>query len=222
MSRPVCFVTSDLHLGAPYSRYNPFLEWLDSLPKSVPLVLNGDTLNWFEAPLLPAEQQVLDRLAEASYQRQVVWLSGNRDPKVIFPNRGKIIFGTEWAVGRRLLIIHGDRFDAISPKVDLLKDGVQYFFRLLTRVGYPDQPMSQTAKRWTLLYSLYNRYIAKKAAAYARKRGFRTVACGHTHHVADMTENGVRYLNTGTWMEARPHCLVVEADAIRLVRLPGD
>jgi UDP-2,3-diacylglucosamine pyrophosphatase LpxH len=64
---------------------------------------------------------------------------------------------------------------------------------------------------WSL--SAYLKYRVKSAVAFigafeeavaaeARRRGADGIICGHIHHAADRTFNGVHYLNCGDWVES--------------------
>ena len=62
-----CFVVSDLHLGrrllpSAYFHHRHFSSWLDTLPKGVPLVLNGDVIDRPGQALPDAHRAVLERL----------------------------------------------------------------------------------------------------------------------------------------------------------------
>ena len=41
----------------------------------------------------------------------------------------------------------------------------------------------------------------QELARQAKKRGCHTVICGHIHHPEDKAMDGVRYMNTGDWIE---------------------
>lgn len=210
------FIVSDLHLGSPYCHHRPFLAWLASLPAEVPLILNGDIIDDPRDPLGPEHQAVLQRLIAESHQRPLIWVQGNHDQDLDLGDTGQIQFARHWAIGRRLLIVHGDDLDEVMPRHQLFKQVFKAVHRLRVRLGFPDIHVAQYAKKWGLLYRVLNQHVANKALRVARTQGFAAVTCGHTHAAMDLQEGNARYLNTGAWTEAPHHFIAVTPDEIRL------
>jgi UDP-2,3-diacylglucosamine pyrophosphatase LpxH len=118
--------------------------------------------------------------------------------------------------GSRFLVLHGDGFDAsvrylarfawwLRPLGDA---GYALMLRLNGLVGWARRRLG--LRHWSLSRAIKERvpraslYIGRFEAIladYARERGFAGVVCGHIHAPADKTIGGVRYLNTGDWME---------------------
>lgn len=220
------YITSDLHLGSPYSHYENFLAWLDQLPPDAPLVLNGDIIDDPKKPLPPAHGAVLERLVQESRCRPLVWIYGNHDRTFRFEEAGDIKFADEWEVDGRLLVKHGDSLDEVMPRHSLFKDTFKLMHRVMIRCGFPDVHVAQYAKKWNFLYRVLNEHVAEKAAKLAADRGIGAVTCGHTHAVMDVerTSEGctVRYLNTGAWTEWPHHFVKVDADGIHLCSFAGN
>ncbi|MBM3280846.1 MAG: metallophosphoesterase [Candidatus Handelsmanbacteria bacterium] len=214
------FVVSDLHLGSPYCHHRPFLDWLASLPPAVPLILNGDIIDDPRDPLGPEHQGVLQRLIDESLRRPLIWVHGNHDETLNLAHTGQIRFARHWAIGRRLLIVHGDDLDEVMPRHRLFKVVFKALHRLRIKLGCPDVHVAQYAKRWGLLYRVLNRHVANKALRAARIHGFHAVTCGHTHAAMDLREGEARYLNTGAWTEAPHHFIAVTPEEIRLCVYP--
>ncbi len=117
------------------------------------------------------------------------------------------------ADGRRLLVMHGDAYDAVVTHarwLALLGDGAytvalwlnRHFNTWRRRLGYP---------YWSL--SAYLKYRVKNAVQYivsfgeaitdeARSRGLDGVICGHIHHAEMRDLGGIAYCNTGDWVES--------------------
>ena len=115
--------------------------------------------------------------------------------------------------GRRLLVMHGDAYDAVVTHarwLALLGDGAytvalwlnRHFNTWRRRLGYP---------YWSL--SAYLKYRVKNAVQYivsfgdaitdeARRRGLDGVVCGHIHHAEMRDLGGILYCNTGDWVES--------------------
>ncbi len=210
------FIVSDLHLGSPYCHHDPFLAWLASLPAAVPLILNGDIIDDPRDPLGPEHQAVLQRLIAESHQRPLIWVRGNHDEDLELKDTGQIQFARHWAIGRRLLVVHGDDLDEVMPRHQLFKKVFKAVHRLRVKLGFPDIHVAQYAKKWGLLYRVLNQHVAHKALRVARTQGYEAVTCGHTHAAMDLQEGGARYLNTGAWTETPHHFIAVTPDEIRL------
>ena len=69
------------------------------------------------------------------------------------------------------------------------------------------------ARRWQRNSEL----VERRAVEYARGKGISYVTCGHTHLPMTSETDGVRYFNTGTWIEAPPCPFVsVRGDEVRV------
>ncbi|WP_431310956.1 UDP-2,3-diacylglucosamine diphosphatase [Methylobacterium nigriterrae] len=119
----------------------------------------------------------------------------------------------EAADGRRYLVIHGDQFDMVvrhAKWLAYLGDGA-YTFALFVNTG-----LNRVRRRLGLAYwslSAWAKLKVKNAvnfigkfeeflAAEARRVGADGVICGHIHHAASREIDGLRYLNTGDWVES--------------------
>ena len=80
---------------------------------------------------------------------------------------------------------------------------------------------------WSL--SAYLKYRVKKAVAFigafeeavaaeARRRGADGIICGHIHHAADRTFDGVHYLNCGDWVESCTAVVESPEGQLRIIR----
>jgi UDP-2,3-diacylglucosamine pyrophosphatase LpxH len=210
---PNVYIVSDLHLGNEHFCHDHFISWLNSLPEGAQLILNGDVLDDPELPLNSAHAQVLDRLREESHARSVIWIRGNHDRDVELADSAKIRFEPRWEIGRRLLVVHGDRFDGIMPRYPIFKHTFKLLHRILIVVGFPDVHVAQFAKKWNFLYRVLNRHVAGKALQIAQSQDFEVVTCGHTHAATAVESDGRHYLNTGAWTEP-PHCYVEVSDEV--------
>ncbi len=54
------------------------------------------------------------------------------------------------------------------------------------------------------------------AVAQGNKQKFEAVACGHVHFAEDTFCRGIRYINLGAWTESPCHCLLVDAEKMKL------
>lgn len=119
----------------------------------------------------------------------------------------------EAADGRRYLVIHGDQFDMVVRHARWLAhlgDGA-YTFALFVNTGLNKVRRRLGLSYWSL--SAWAKLKVKNAvnfigkfeeflAAEARRAGADGVICGHIHHAANRDIDGLRYLNTGDWVES--------------------
>ncbi len=213
------YITSDLHLGCSHSRCAEFRAFLDSLPAGARLVLNGDIINHYysDENLEGEHRETLDAIRAASFEREVIWVRGNNDKKLKLSDPGQIQLVEEYAIGKRLYIAHGHRFDLLMPTARLLLIPVRLIYYGIARLRGSKAHVAQSAKRLSKLYQILCRHVAGNAVRYAKAHGYEAVICGHTHYVEDRKIKGVRYLNTGCWTEPSSAVVViVDGDEIRM------
>jgi UDP-2,3-diacylglucosamine pyrophosphatase LpxH len=117
------------------------------------------------------------------------------------------------ADGRRLLVLHGDVFDAVVKHARWLAmfgDGAytaaiwlnRYFNLLRRRLGYQYWSLSAYLKHRVKNAVQYIASFADAVADEASRRGVDGVVCGHVHHAEIREINGVLYCNDGDWVES--------------------
>ena len=117
------------------------------------------------------------------------------------------------ADGRRILMLHGDRFDGVvlyAKWLALLGDWAyqfalylnHYFNVVRRRLGRPYWSLSaylkHKVKNAVNFISDFERLVADEA----RRRGVDGVVCGHIHKAALRYIDDVLYCNTGDWVES--------------------
>ena len=135
----------------------------------------------------------------------------------------------ETADGRRLLVVHGDEFDAVIKHARWLAHLGERAYQVAThanmwlngarrRLGFP---------YWSL--AAYLKHVVKEAletidkfetqlAEEARRRGLDGVVCGHIHHPQVRPIEGVLYCNAGDWVENCSALVEDQNGRIELVR----
>jgi UDP-2,3-diacylglucosamine pyrophosphatase LpxH len=212
-------ITSDVHLGSRHCRVGDFNHFLDRLPASATLVLNGDTVDHPRRRLAPVYQESVDRLIRESRRRRVIWVAGNHDEHVRPAGCGDVEFVSSFIVPGRLCVVHGFYLHRYIPGYEPLAFCIKGLHRLRILMGAEPVHVAQYIRRWKAVYGVLCRYVRQSAVRYARAQGVGLVVCGHIHNAEDTVVEGIRYVNTGTWTEAPPWCLRVEEERADLCRV---
>jgi len=127
----------------------------------------------------------------------------------------------ETADGRRLLVLHGDHFDAVIAYAKWLAHLGDWAYSLALELNEVCHLVRRNfgMNYWSLSAFLKQKvknaleYICRFEDAVAREvraRGFDGVVCGHIHHAAIKRIGGILYLNDGDWVES---CTALVEDA---------
>lgn len=214
---------SDIHLGTKGCNADLLIDFLDNTDSDV-MYLVGDIIDgWrmkkrFYWP--PEHNDVVWRiLKRAKRGTTIVYIPGNHDE--MFRQFTGLDFGGvqirrkaihETADGRRLLVLHGDEFDAImlshrwlAHLGDLAYETLMGVNRVVSNVrrwfGLPYWSLSKTAKHKVKNAVEFISKFEEVVAEEAGKRGVDGVVCGHIH-TADIRDfGGIAYYNDGDWVE---------------------
>jgi UDP-2,3-diacylglucosamine pyrophosphatase LpxH len=216
---------SDLHLGTPGCQAEALIEFLKSHTSDY-LYLVGDIVDGWQLRRKwywpQAHNDVVQKLLRRARKGcHVVYIPGNHDEFA----RGFVghHFGgievTEEAShtlldGRKLLLIHGDYFDAVVKYAKWLAYVGDNLYELALRLNrHLNRVRARMGLRyWSLSAFLKSKvkkalnFIAdfEKALAHeAHKRGYQGVVCGHIHRAEIRMIDGVLYCNDGDWVESR-------------------
>ncbi|MFO0960347.1 MAG: UDP-2,3-diacylglucosamine diphosphatase [Isosphaeraceae bacterium] len=222
-----CLIISDLHLGSPVCQarlLEEFLEW--AATHSRQLVINGDIFDDLNFRRLTKRHFACLRAIRRNSDRddfRLIWIRGNHDgPADIIGH----IVGVEvldeatFDNGEaRLLILHGDQFDHIVTRYWLLTEVACRLFYFIQR--WAPHRTSRWIRRVSKRFQRNSGLVMRGAVEYARSRGFASVTCGHTHLAMVAEEDGVAYVNSGTWTDLPPCPFVtVRGREIRLEYWP--
>jgi UDP-2,3-diacylglucosamine pyrophosphatase LpxH len=215
---------SDTHLGTPGCQAGALLDFLRATESDF-LYLVGDIVDGWQLKRRwywhqqhnDIVQKVLRKVRKGT---SVVYVPGNHDEAArhyVGFDFGGIAIRDE-AVhttvdGRKLLVTHGDRFDAVvtcAKWLALLGDRLytlilklnQHFNALRARAGLPYWSLSQFLKLRVKNAVSYITAFEDALAREARSRGFDGVVCGHIHHAEIRTIGGILYCNSGDWVES--------------------
>jgi UDP-2,3-diacylglucosamine pyrophosphatase LpxH len=236
---------SDVHLGSRHCHAAELADFLSTL-RCARLYLVGDIVDlWWMAQRRAMWGAAQNRVVEALHAlrragTEIVYIPGNHDRPIrkfcglalpAMRIRRRAIHVT--ADGRRLLVTHGDEFDAATHFGNLQeKFGDWLYYRLLTgnrllnvvrgRLGLRYWSLSEFLKRQS---GAAERYIARFVQAGlddARRRGLDGIVCGHIHRAALLQRQGLVYANDGDWVESLT-VLVEDADGcLRLLAHTGE
>jgi UDP-2,3-diacylglucosamine pyrophosphatase LpxH len=215
---------SDVHLGSRACRVNLLLDFLRQT-RCDTLYLVGDIVDLESLRstfFWPASHTEVLRLILKKSQEgtRVVYIPGNHDDDLraliglTFGNiqvLGEAIHTTR--SGRRLLVLHGDQFDAVvrGKSLGVLLGGLAC--RSLLSLNRFVHWLHDLARRpyWSLAQHIKSRFPGAQryveryqdaTLAAARDAGVDGVICGHIHR-ADVTErHGLLYCNDGDWVES--------------------
>ncbi len=214
---------SDIHLGTRGCNAAMLIDFLDSTDSDT-MFLVGDIIDgWrmkrrFYWPA--AHNDVVWRVMKrAKRGTRVVYIPGNHDE--MFRQFTGMSFGGveirrkaihETADGRKLLVLHGDEFDAIMLAHRWLAFIGDFAYEWLMRcnhivnrvrawLGKPYWSLSKTAKHKVKNAVEFISRFEEAVAHEADARGVDGVVCGHIHN-AEMREiAGIAYYNDGDWVE---------------------
>jgi UDP-2,3-diacylglucosamine pyrophosphatase LpxH len=211
-------IVSDLHIGSRYFLRSNFKQFLNDIPEDVEFILNGDTIDNPYGEMKPADQQLLDRFGQMSFRQKVVWVRGNHDNGYIPDNLGKIQIKQHHTLQNKLFIAHGDFFDDVMPQRRVFIKIFRMLHDLRIKLGARPVHVAQYAKKWKRFYAYLRKSVMLNAVNYVAAKGFKAVACGHTHYAEEKFINGIRYFNTGAWTERPAYYLLINDNEMRLTK----
>jgi UDP-2,3-diacylglucosamine pyrophosphatase LpxH len=214
---------SDVHLGTKGCNAELLIDFLDHTDSET-MYLVGDIIDgWrlkkrFYWP--PAHNDIVWRLLKrAKRGTRIVYVPGNHDE--MFRQFTGLSFGGieirraafhDTADGRRLLVLHGDEFDAVMLSHRWLAFAGDAAYHLLMGLNrwvnairrafdLPYWSLSKMAKHKVKnaveFIGKYEEVVARAAAG----RGVDGVVCGHIHTAEMRDFDGVAYYNDGDWVE---------------------
>lgn len=215
---------SDLHLGSKIAKADFLLDFLRE-HEAETIYLVGDIVDGWRLRRSwhwpQSHNDVVQKLLRKGRKgARIVYVAGNHD-EFLRDFQGVHFGGIEVvddivheaADGRRYLVIHGDQFDTIVHNVRWLAylgDKAYDIAIVVNRVvgrfrrafGMPYWSFSSwakvTVKRAVNFISAFQAVVAEQA----RGRDVHGVICGHIHHAAMEDIGGIRYINTGDWVES--------------------
>ncbi|KAB7769045.1 UDP-2,3-diacylglucosamine diphosphatase [Xanthomonas maliensis] len=236
---------SDLHLGARHCHAAEIAAFLGR-QRCQTLYLVGDIVDlWWmsqrRAAWDTAHQQVIAALhAHARRGTEIIYVPGNHDRAIrrfcglVMPamqvRRRSIHTLLD---GRRLLVTHGDDYDAQTHFGGLqerfgdwlyyrILTGNQLINRLRQRLGLRYWSLAEFLKRRSSAAERYiGRFVAAGLADVVR-RDLDGIVCGHIHRAALRMQSGHLYANTGDWVESLTALRETHGGVLQLVNHHGE
>jgi len=224
---------SDIHLGTKGCNADLLIDFLDNVDSET-MYLVGDIIDgWrlkkkFYWP--DAHNDIVWRiLKRAKRGTRIVYIPGNHDE--MFRQFTGLHFGGieirraafhDTADGRRLMVLHGDEFDAVMLShrwLAFLGDALYHFMMgvnhwvnaVRRKLDLPYWSLSKMAKHKVKnaveFIGKYEEVVARAAA----ERGVDGVVCGHIHTAEHRMFDDIEYWNDGDWVEGC-NALVEHAD----------
>lgn len=215
---------SDVHLGTRGCADRMLLDFLDHVDSDT-LYLVGDIVDGWRMKkrfYWPERHNAIVRriMKRAKYGTDVIYIPGNHDE--MFRQFAGLDFGGVkirrkavhlTADGRRLLVLHGDEFDAIVLAhrwLALLGDTAYTVLLRLNVVvnavrswlGLPYWSLSKHAKHKVKDAVAFISHFEETVAHAAVMKRMDGVVCGHIHSADQRDIDGVHYYNDGDWVES--------------------
>ncbi|SIQ09661.1 UDP-2,3-diacylglucosamine pyrophosphatase LpxH [Rhizobium sp. RU20A] len=215
---------SDVHLGSKAARTDYLLDFLRHYEAET-IILVGDIVDgwrlkrsWYWPQ--GCNDVVQKLLRKARKGARIIYIPGNHDEFLRdFP--GTHFGGIEVADrhmhiaadGRRYLVLHGDQFDVVVRNARLLAYLGDWAYdaaiainvvlaAIRRRLGLGYWSFSAWAKLQVKHAVNFIGEFQKVVAEEAREAGADGVICGHIHHAVIADIEGIRYINTGDWVES--------------------
>lgn len=213
-------IISDIHLGFKFSRVEKIVEVLEGY-RFNRLILNGDIFNGLNLKRLNSEHwAVLSLFRHLSKFSEVVWIVGNHDGRASVLSRLlgiNVLNEYQWPAGsKKCLAIHGhqfDRFMSDDPILGKLAAGLFIFLKMFEgQSGFMTDWIKRNSRSWLRLSD----EVAYKAIRYAKTKKVDYVFCGHTHLARTLELYGIKYWNSGCWVEHPAHMILIKGEEVTL------
>jgi UDP-2,3-diacylglucosamine pyrophosphatase LpxH len=217
-------VISDIHLGSANSQAKALGRFLEEVRRGAlatrRLVLNGDVFDSIDFRRLKKHHwNVLSELRRLSDEVEITWINGNHDgPADIVSHLLGVEVSEELVVesgGRRVLFLHGHRFDEFISRYPLFTRFADKCYQALQWLDRT-HTFAKLAKQRSKSFLRNTEKIEAGAVRYAERLGCDAVCCGHTHLPRVSEAGPVAYYNGGSWTEKPCHYLTLADGVVEL------
>ncbi len=219
-------IISDIHLGCDNCQAKLVIRFLEDILagriSTRRLIINGDVFDSIDfRRLKKTHWKVLSMIRHLSDKMEVIWTCGNHDgPAEIISHLLGVQVLNEFIFTsgqRRMLVLHGHIFDDFiddHPVLTWIGDLIYNTLQQIDRRHY----IARLAKARSKIFLHCLDKVQRKSIAHARRLGCDAVLCGHTHHCAAASEDGIDYFNSGCWTELPATWLAVDSGKVTVCR----
>ncbi len=215
---------SDIHLGTKGCQAELFLDFL-RYHEAETVYLVGDIIDFWRLKRSwywpQFHNDVVQKLLRKGRKgTRIVYIPGNHDE--LLRDYASMNFGGidierktvhETATGEKILVMHGDEFDAVvryAKWLAFLGDWayafaltINTYFNIVRRkLGFPYWSLSAWLKLRVKNAVNFIGEFEQALAAEAQRNDVSGIICGHIHHPAIRDMNGLKYMNCGDWVES--------------------
>ena len=217
-------VISDVHLGTKGAKAKELVRFLKQY-QCKNLILNGDIIDGWQlkksGKWTRRHTRFFSRLLKMieDDDTKVIYLRGNHDDfldQVIPFKVGGLSIQRDYiyeSFGKKYYVVHGDVFDSITSNFKwIAKLGdIGYTFLLWInrqynyyrrKKGLPYYSLSQTIKQKVKSAVSYIDSFEKQLSQMAKFKNCDGIICGHIHQPANKEIDGIKYMNSGDWVES--------------------
>ena len=214
---------SDIHLGNKDCKAEYLLDFLENNQIDT-LYLVGDIIDiWSMQRTMYWSQShnnvIRTLLGKAKRGTKIIYVPGNHDEQ--FRACAGMVFGNievhnEYVhttpAGKKILILHGDKFDTLmqcnglmnfigNKSYDLLLYLNRHLCKWRQHLGFPYWSLAASLKKKVKDAMSHIRKYEEIVSNDARERGYDGVICGHIHHAEMRMIDNTLYCNDGDWVE---------------------
>jgi len=215
---------SDVHLGFKHCNAEKLLHFLKTT-EAEKYYLIGDIIDGWAMKgkfYWPQEHNNVVQyfLKISKKDTPVIYVTGNHD-EFLRTYSGTVLGNIqvvdeaihEGPMGRRYLVIHGDQFDMVTMNAkwlvhigswayDVMISLNSKLHWLFAKLNMPEFSLSAWAKNNVKEAVNFIGDYENVVVEYASKRNVAGVICGHIHSCNIRDMNGIKYMNTGDWVES--------------------
>ena len=215
-------IISDIHLGDESTRCDEIIAVLSKYQYNK-LILNGDILDGLNLKRLhTGHWKVLSKLRKLSKTCEVIWVHGNHDAQIEILSRllGLQVYNKYiWQEGdKKCLAIHGHQYDRFMNNNFIISNIAFGIYYLLKKYNTSDSLINMI-KNNNKTWKRNSQEVAKGALFYARILGANYVFCGHTHIIDSSENHGIKYFNTGSWVEKPSGYIIIKDGEVELDKI---
>ena len=199
-------IISDIHLGSKLSQTETLITFLKNISFER-LIINGDVFDSINMKRLSKQHwkvlSELRKITDKENHREVIWIRGNHDgfSDLLTQLLGIKVYNEymfNWN-NKKVLALHGDVFDVFTSKHPIISEVADIIYKFAIYIDPVKNRISKFLKRNTKAFLRNAQIVRERSLAYGKHKNADVVCCGHTHYPEMVQQNGMTYLNSGSW-----------------------